>query len=131
MTGLIEMPQEFEIRGRETRNTVGQVISRWERPSPFRCWAEGQRALADAYEARARFWRDVIEYAIHHPDFPSGLLFDAFLDAEQGCVEQAKRARREARDYARCDQERAFASYVDNITAARAGAVVAHSGMAA
>ncbi len=131
MTGVIEMSQEFEDRSQATRDAISLVLSRWERPSPFRSWAEAEQALAQAYEARAQFWGDVIEYAIHHPDFPCGLLFEALLAAWEGSVEEAKRARREARDCARRDQERAFASYTDNITAALTGAAVTRSPVAA
>jgi hypothetical protein len=115
VTGVL--PEEFERRSRETRDAISLVIGRWDRPSPFRSWAEAERTLAEAYETRAQFWNDVIEYAIDHSDFPSGLLFDALLDARQGCEQEARHARREARQYAQRDQERAVASYGDNIAA--------------
>jgi len=117
---MTALPQEFQRREQETRCAISLVIDWWERPSPFRSWAEGERALADAYEARAQFWGDLVEYAIHHSDGPSGVLFHALLDARQGCVDQARQARFEARQAAQRDQERALASYAGNIAAGRA-----------
>jgi hypothetical protein len=118
------LPEEFERRNQETRNAISLVISRWTRPSPFRSWAESERTLAEAYETRTQFWTDVIEYAIDHSDVVSALLFDAVLDAREGCEQEARHARDEAWQSAQRDQQRAFASYADNIAVA-AGSRVA------
>jgi hypothetical protein len=127
------MSMDFARQDRETQAAIGLVISRSEAPSLFRSFAEYLRELANAYQARDAFWDAVVKHVIGHgcDDLPREVVFSALLDARSGCNEKAWQTSSEARDSARRDQERAFASYADNITAARAGAVVAHSGMAA
>ena len=109
------MLPDFEIRNAQTRDEIRTVVYRWQKPSPYRSFAEYQWAVAVAYEARERFYEDVIEHATHHG--PYGLLFAALLDARSGWRDAAERARRAASEAARFDQEQAFASYRDTIAA--------------
>jgi hypothetical protein len=106
---------DFEVRNGETRDQISTVVYRWRAPSPYRSFAEYQRALAVAYQARERFYEDVIQHATHHG--PYGLLFTALLDAQSGCRDAAEQARRSAFEAARFDQEQAFASYPDTTVA--------------
>jgi hypothetical protein len=127
------MSIDFARQDRETSDAIDLVLSRSQAPSPFRSFAEYLRELAQAYQARDAFWDAVVKHVIGHgyDDLPRDMVFSALLDARSGCYEKAWQTSSEARDYARRDQQRAFASYADNITAARTGAVVAYSGMAA
>jgi hypothetical protein len=101
------MLEEFDARSAETRDQVTCVIYRWDAPSPFRSFGEYQRALADAYQARADFYDEVITYLTTDataPDIPArGLVFGALLDARTGCQAAVYAARREARDADRRD----------------------------
>jgi hypothetical protein len=110
------MPQDFDVRNADTRDQIRTVVYRRQAPSPYRSFAEYQRALAAAYQARERFYKDVVEHATHHG--PYGLLFEALLDAQYGCRAAAELAQRAAWDAARFDQEQAFASYRDTMAVA-------------
>jgi hypothetical protein len=107
---------EFEARGEATREAIRRVLDRWQAPSPYRSYAQYEWALAEAYQARVAFYRDLIEYVTAHG--PSGVVFSTLLDAASGCDQIARDCAREARQSARREQERAFDSYADNIVAA-------------
>lgn len=113
---------EFTARRAAVRDRVTFVLDRWTAPSPYRSYAEYSRELAAAYDAQAELWRAVIDYVTRHSDLPElghPLVFDALLDAYNGTRQEAHTARREARESARWEQERAYATYADNISAAQ------------
>lgn len=128
-----DLVRDIERRERETADTRSRVIDRMQPPSPFPSYTEYAQALADAYEARGRFWEELIDQFIEHRDLvlPRWVLLAALSDAKHGCLGRADEVRRDARQCARHDQDRAFATYADNLTAARVGAVATRSGVAA
>jgi hypothetical protein len=114
------MSMDFVRQDRETSDAIDLVVSRSQAPSPFRSFAEYLRELARAYQARDAFWDAVAKHVIAHgyDGLPREVVFSALLDARSGCNKEVWQNNREARDHARRDQERAFASYADNIAVA-------------
>lgn len=95
----------FDGRDRETGDRISLIIARGTtKPSPYLSYAAWQRDLADAYQARAEFWADVVEWAVQHT---SGVLFSALLAARSGAEEDARNCLREAREADERDAARA------------------------
>lgn len=85
----------FADRDQATGDRVSLVIDRGAtKPSPYVSYAEFQRDLAEAYQARAEFWSDVVEWGVQHT---SGVLFSALLAARSGAEEAARECRSESR----------------------------------
>lgn len=92
------MTPELEARMAAANAAIETVQDRYDRPSPYRSYAEYWRTLADAYRARAAVWIDVIKYTYEHPDTaPLGIAFDALVQARSHNEESARDCDREAR----------------------------------
>lgn len=104
--GLLADPLAlFAERDDATRARISLVIHRGcTNPSPYVSYSAWQLALADAYQARAAFWAEVVEWAKQRT---AGVLFSVLLDARNGAEEAARERRSEARRADAVDAERA------------------------
>lgn len=115
--GIAALPGQFERRNCETRDRITTLIRQaTSQPNQYRSYPQYCRSVAAAYQARERFYADLIAHAMRHG--PGGLWFTVLLDAHAGCRTAAQAAHDTALQAARWDQEQAWLSYAENVAVA-------------